>query len=99
MAHFTSQSDQASVEARITYNKAPPAGEEAFKYLYKVPEGQKNTNHEAEQFAMPVTDLRRAKPFTLTRNGFQLEQLKHPAPVLWDNAEEVRLSLQDGFCQ
>ena len=97
MAHFTPHSDQASVEARITYNKAPPAGEEAFKYLYKVPEGQRNKNHEAQQIVMPITDLRHVKPFTLTRNGFQLEQLKHPAPVQWGNAEEVRLGMQDGF--
>ena len=100
MAHFSPQSDQACVEARITYNKAPPAGEEAFKYLYQVPEGQRSTNHGAEQFAMPVTDLRHGhvKPFTLTRNGFQLERLRHPAPVQWDNAEEVRCSLEDGSC-
>lgn len=100
----TPQFGQASrsVEARVAYGKAPPAGEEAFKYLYKVPEGQRSTNREAEQIAMPVTDLRSVKPFTLTRNGFQLERLRHPAPVQWDNAEEVRLGMLeqtiDGFC-
>jgi len=90
MVQVRSQPDQASVEAQITYGKPPPAGQEEYFYVYKVPDGQKDTNPEAEQFTMPVTDMRKVKPFTLTRIGFQLERLPSPAEVQWDEDEQIR---------
>ncbi len=90
MVQFTPQVEQVSVEAQITYSKPPPQGEKAFRRLYKVPEGQKSTNYESEQFSVAVTDIRSVNPFTLTRNGFQLEQLRNASDVQWDNEEQVR---------
>ena len=89
MVQLKLQPEQASIEAQITYGKAPPAGEDSFKYVYKIPDGQRVTNFEAEQFPMSVTDMRSVKPFTLTQNGFQLERLPSPAEVQWDEEEQV----------
>ena len=89
MVQLKLQPEQASIEAQITYGKAPPAGEDSFKYVYKIPDGQRVTNFEAEQFPTSVTDMRSVKPFTLTQNGFQLERLPCPAEVQWDEEEQV----------
>lgn len=59
-----------------------------FKYIYKVPDGQRITKFEAEQFTTSVTDMRSVKPFTLTQNGFQLERLPSPAEVQWDEEKQ-----------
>lgn len=39
MIQTRSQPDQAFVEAQITYGKPPPAGQEEYFYIYKVPDG------------------------------------------------------------
>ncbi len=89
MVQARSQPDQAFVKAQITYGKPPLAGQEEYFYVHKVPDGQKDTNHEAEQFTLPVTDMRGVKPFTLSQNGFQLERLPSSVEVQWDQEEQV----------
>lgn len=43
-----------------------------------------------QQHDVTVTDLRSIpEPFTLQRNGFQLERLEVPADVDWENDEQV----------
>lgn len=92
MAQFDSGSEtrKTSVDARITYGKAPPAGEKSYNYLYELPKGQtQRTNFETEEFTFPVTDVRSVQPFTLKGNGFQLEKLDQPGDVQWDVEEQV----------
>ena len=92
MAQFDSGTEarKTSVDARITYGKAPPAGEKSYNYLYKLPKGQtQRTNFETEDFTFPVTDVRSVQPFTLKGNGFQLEKLDQPGDVQWDVEEQV----------
>ena len=92
MAQFDSGSEtrKTSVDARITYGKAPPAGEKSYNYLYELPKGQtQRTNFETEDFTFPVTDVRSVQPFTLKGNGFQLEKLDQPGDVQWDVEEQV----------
>jgi len=92
MAQFDSGTEarKTSVDARITYGKAPPAGEKSYNYLYELPKGQaKRTNFETEDFTFPVTDVRSVQPFTLKGNGFQLEKLDQPGDVQWDFEEQV----------
>ena len=92
MAQFDSGSEtrKTSVDARITYGKAPPAGEKSYNYLYELPKGQtQRTNFETEDCTVPVTDVRSVQPFTLKGNGFQLEKLDQPGDVQWDVEEQV----------
>lgn len=66
-----------------------PQPEKILECVNKIPDGQRDTNFEAEPFTMSVTDMRSVKPFTLTQNGFQLERLPSPAEVQWDEEEQV----------
>ena len=83
------QSRKGSVDAQFTYSKSPADGEQLYIYVNELANGGKRTNFETGSFTLPVTSLRTVRPFTLTRNGFQLETLQHPSEVQWDKEDQV----------
>ena len=89
MVQFQSQTGH-SVQAVINYGTAPPKGETPYNYIAQPPEGIPRTNFGSEEVSLPVTDLRSVDPFSLKRNGFQLERFDDPGAVQWDDEEQVR---------
>ena len=83
------QSHRRSVNAQFTYSKSPADGEQAYFYINDLANGGKRTNLETGSFTFPVSNLRTVQPFSLTRNGFQLETLQHPGEVQWDKEDQV----------
>lgn len=83
------QSRNGSVSAQLTYSKSPADGEQLYIYVNALANGGKRTNFETGSFTLPVTNLRTIRPFTLTRNGFQLETLQHPSEVRWEKEDQV----------
>lgn len=77
----------------MQYVKPAPNNEELFTWLYEKPDDVDVwTNLEHSEAEVPVTDLHTvSEPFTLARNGFQLERLHVPADLNWDDDKEVRL--------
>ena len=52
--------------------------------------GLEANNLNPQQHDVTVTDLRSVpEPFTLQRNGFQLERLRVPPDVNWEDEEQV----------
>ena len=83
-----------SVNARVQYVQPPPKGEELFTYVYEKPENvDRISNLEHVNTEVPFTDLRtiedQSGEFTLERNGFQLEKLRVPSDIDWDNDDHV----------
>lgn len=92
MVQFNSQAGNF-VEAQINYGKPPPDGEAPYNYISTPPDGKPRTNFGSEVVTLPVTDIRTQEPFTLTRNGFQLERFDSPGEVSWDDEEQVCVTL------
>lgn len=79
------------VRAPLQYVKPAQAGEELFVYKYELPEGvDRPTNLEINEVEIDINDLRRSdQPFNIVQNGFQLERLKVPDDIDWDDDADV----------
>ena len=89
-----------SVNAKVSYVKPEPDGNELFIYLYEKPEGvDRVTNLEHIECEVPFTDLRTVESqsgeFTLRQNGFQLERLEVPSDIDWQNEQDVSMVAPD----
>lgn len=92
--------NEHQVTAPVVYTEEPPAGESLFSRV--PPEGgtlgpdEIRTNITRLPFDVHIQDLHELpRSWSIRKNGFQLEELKVPGNLDWNDPEQVQESLLD----